>query len=110
MERIWRFESNRDAATAFEQQVGYVFRDGEFNSPWIVPAELSYQSSVAGQYYYACSTFEGQPWPGCAYVAQYGEYTVHFQTSMLPNLMTYPDLENVLRAIDERMKDHIGDE
>jgi hypothetical protein len=103
LERIWRFMSSEDASQAFEHQMRYVFRNGEFNTPWAVPAELSYHSSVASQFHYACATFDGQPSPGCAYVAQYGVHVVHFQTSMLPGLMTYSDLENVLQAIDERM-------
>jgi hypothetical protein len=109
LERIWRFASSEDASQAFERQVEYVFRNGEFNTPWTVPAELSYYSSIAGQFHYACATFEGQPSPGCAYVAQYGVYIVHFQTSILPGLMTYPDLENVLQAIDERMAHYVDD-
>jgi len=103
-ERIRRFESVQDSADEFMRQSKIVFRDSEFNTPWIVPAEFSYHSSGADQFHYACSTFEGQPWPGCAYIAQYGKYFVHFQTSMLPGLMTYADLEKVLRTIDERME------
>ena len=109
LERIWRFTSSEDASQAFERQMGYVFRNGEFNTPWTVPVELSYYSSVADQFHYACATFEGQPSPGCAYVAQYGVYVVHFQTSMLPGLMTCSDLENVLQAIDERMAQYVDD-
>jgi hypothetical protein len=108
-ERIRRFESAQDAADEFERQSKIVFRDSEFNTPWIVPAECSYHGSGADQFHYACSTFEGQPWPGCAYIAQYGKYFVHFQTSMLPGLMTYADLEIVLRTIDEQMEQHLGD-
>jgi hypothetical protein len=109
LERIWRFENSEDASQAFERHMRYVFRDGEFNTPWTVPTELSHDSSVAGQFHYACATFEGQPWPGCAYVAQYRMYVVHFQTSMLPGLMTYTDLGKVLQAIDEQMEQHLGD-
>lgn len=110
IERIRRFETAQGAADEFNRQSKIVFRHDEFNTPWIVPAEISYHSLLADQSHYACSTFDGQSWPGCAYIAQYGEYFVHFQTSMLPDLMSYTDLENVLQSIDERMEQHVGGE
>jgi hypothetical protein len=108
LERIWRLASSEGASQAFESQVGSVFRDGEFNTPWMVPAEFSYSSPTADRYHFACATFEGQRIPGCAYVAQYKTYVVYFQTSMPPDLMTYVDLENVLQAIDERFALYVG--
>ncbi len=108
-ECIRRFESPQGAADEFRRQSGIVFRNGEFNTPWAIPSELSYQSPVADQFYCACSTYEGEYWPRCACIARYGVYFVHFGTHMLPGLMTHTDLENVLQAIDERMEQHLGE-
>jgi hypothetical protein len=107
VESIRRFESAQGAADEFKRQSGIVFRNGEFNTPWATPPELAYQSPLADQFYCACSTYEGEPWPSCACIARYGVYFIHFNTHMLPSLMTYTDLENVLQAIDERMEHSI---
>jgi len=103
-ERIRRFRTAQSAAEEFERQTRLVFRDGEFNTPWMTPQELSYESQVADQFYCACSVYESQPWwPRCACIAQYDVYFVHVSAPMLPGLMTYADLEQILESIDEKM-------
>jgi hypothetical protein len=103
-ERIRRFRTEQGAAEEFVRQTRIVFRDSEFNTPWMTLQELSYESPVADRFYCACSVDESQPlWPHCACIAQYEVYFVQVSTPMLPGLMTYADFEQILEAIDEKM-------
>ena len=103
-ERIWRYRTVHAASRGFDQRVRSVFRENEFHSPWVWPDELAYQSSAANRYRIGCSISKGQVLPGCAYVAQYGPYVIHFQAGISPNVMSYADFIHVLEAIDERME------
>lgn len=102
-ERIRRFEDEQGASNEFARQMRLVFSKTEFNTPWTVPEEIAFTSSSAEEFYYACSRFEGLPWPDCVYIARYGIYFAHFKTGMFTDYMSYSDFENVLKAIDDRM-------
>jgi hypothetical protein len=100
---IQRFKNTRRAKNEFTRKVKQVFRVTDFNSPWEVPDELSYTSSVADEFYYACSWRVGSSWPDCAYIARYDTYFSLFYTDMIPGYMNYADFEKVIMAVDERM-------
>ena len=102
-EGIQRFLDTQSAAEEFSRQLGIVFIETEFDTPWVIPDELNFESFSASRSYYACSQSEGIPWQECAYIAQYGTYFVHFNTGMVPGYMSLDDFERVLQAIDDKM-------
>jgi hypothetical protein len=112
-EVIRQFNSSRAAAERYGHDIAVTFRDTEWNTPWVAPVELSFESSVADQYHYACSMLgEGEHAKlGCAYVAQYEVYVVYFGIAIYDTAaITYTDLNAVLEAIDERFAQYVGNE
>lgn len=107
-EQIHRFWSVNDAVEEFERQMGLAFAVGKYDTPWVVPAELPYQSSAADRVFFACSVHGSIPM--CRMIGQYDEYFVIFNTHMSPDFMTYEDLERVLQAIDERMAHYLAED
>ena len=104
--RLRQFDGLRSAAGEYERRVDTTFRDTEGYTPWDPPAGLSFQSALADQYRYACST-EGVgelARPVCAYVAQYEVYVVDFRVDIGDStVITYTDLLPIFQAIDERI-------
>jgi hypothetical protein len=70
---------------------------------WSTPDQLRYQSPVAEQVRFACSTEADDGRQVCQAVGQYGRYMTRFHTFMTLNTMTLSDFERILVAIDERM-------
>jgi hypothetical protein len=99
-EQIYRFESREEAAKEYDRRLTADFRQGAYDTPWIVPSEVS-RSTAADQSFLACSEQGGIPM--CQFIGQYEEYIVLFTTHMPPSFMTYTDLEHVLQAIDQQM-------
>ncbi len=103
---IQRFSNSRAAAREYEQRIAVTFRirDREYDTPWEVPAELSFDSSVADRYRYGCATVGYYSRVECEYVAQYRLYIVSFSVAIYnTNVITSTDLLPVFQAIDERM-------
>ncbi|MGB9873183.1 MAG: hypothetical protein ACPLYD_16195 [Anaerolineae bacterium] len=95
-QEVHRFASVREAVREFKRQ-----KSISFPKDWVVPAELPYQSPSVDQFYLACG-IEGSI-QMCRAIWQYKEYFVRFNTHMSPELMSYADLERVLKTIDERL-------
>lgn len=107
--RIQRLGNSRVAAIEYAHKVGVAFRETEWGTPWIAPAGLAFESTVADQYRYACSIEFGQP--KCAYIAQYGVYVLEFYVDLYDtSVITYTDLLPIFQAIDERIMLAIGNE
>jgi hypothetical protein len=113
IEEIRQFNNSRAAVERYEHEMVVTFRDTEWNTPWVVPAELSFESAAADQYHYACS-MQGEgnlAQPGCAYVAQYGVYVVYFGIAIYDTAaITYAGLSPVMEAIDERFAQYVINE
>lgn len=112
-EVIRQFDNSQAAAKRYEHELAVTFRDEEWNTPWVAPVELAFESSTADQYRYACSMVgEGElAQPRCAYVAQYGVYVVHFGVAIYDTaVITYAELTPVFEAIDERFAQYVGNE
>jgi hypothetical protein len=109
--RIQRFSDPTAATKEYRQKTDIAFRKTEWNTPWTVPAELVFESAIADPYRYACS-MEGAgelARPECAYVAQYGVYTLEFYIDFYDtNVITYTDLLPILQAIDGQMEQHLN--
>jgi hypothetical protein len=110
--RIYRLRSENRAAKVFEQQLSAEFNSRSVASvtPWQIPPELPYVSSVADQFYFAChmTNINGLS-QVCEAMGQYEEYLVIFHTHVAPDFMTYADIEVILKAIDERMANRAND-
>lgn len=110
---IRQFDSPRAAAREYERRVDVTFRvrDEKWGTPWVAPDELSFESPAADKYRYACATEGYFPQINCAYVAQYGVYTLDFDVKLYDTkVITYADLLPVFQAIDERMMSTLNSE
>jgi hypothetical protein len=88
------------------QRQGYLFPSGQKLRQ--IPAEWTYQSPIADDWQFACIDYGQGKRMWCAAMAQYDEYISVLNTTMSPEHMTMKDIENVLRAIDERMARALG--
>jgi hypothetical protein len=105
---IQQFDSLQAAVREYKRKAEIAFRDKKWNTPWMAPSGLLFESSIADQYRYGCSEVFDQP--RCVYVAQYEVYVLSFDISLYDtNAITYTDLLTVFQAIDKRMEQHMGD-
>lgn len=104
--RVYEYKSERQAAKEFEKQLPHRFNSSSIASytSWQPPQELSYTSTVADQFYFAChkGSVNGIK-TVCQAMGQYGNYLVVFHTYLVPEYMTYSDIESILQTIDARM-------
>ncbi|NIN68303.1 MAG: hypothetical protein GTO63_27065 [Anaerolineae bacterium] len=108
---VYRFSDDpRCAATGYQKQVRGWFARWDEMSPWAVPAELPYRSSVADQYRFNCCSRPDDSHQVCQAAAQYEEYVVVFLAHLSPDCMTFTELESILVAIDGRMAPYLGKE
>ena len=109
-QEVYRYRNALDAAILFQLEFsGRGFSKWYMTSPWIVPAEWSYESPAADRFKFACGEVDvpGRHWK-CKAVAQYDEYISVFVTHLSPEDMTLQDVEQILAAIDERMALFLG--
>lgn len=105
-EEAERFQCTQQAADEFQSWKDREFAERKYSYGWTPPSELPYQSPIADQYYLACGNESGIQM--CRAIGQYQEYLVLFNTHMAPSIMTYADLERILRAIDDRMTTYLS--
>lgn len=75
-------------------------------SDWVGPAQLSYETSIADQFHFACipSELDGIPAYTCSALGQYGDMTSVLYANVFQSQgFTWEDMERVLGAIDDRM-------
>jgi len=109
MHVVCRYKNDLQATGSFYVDNEFPKRDSVV-TPWAVPEEWSYTSPVADRFKFACAELETlRRFRNCTAVAQYDEYISIFSTNVSPEYMTLEDLERVLRAIDERMTQHLKD-
>lgn len=78
------------------------FDSREDETAWYVPPEFNYEGPIANHYRFGCRTHVPSGVQSCLMVGQYGVYLTQFYTDMSP-IMTYRDLERILRTIDNKM-------
>ncbi len=105
-ETIERFKNSRRARDEFSSQKDFLFKKTEFQGPYEIPEELPYESDVADRFHFACWRPEYTPMLGCGYLAQYGPYLVQFNFGWDLDTLTAPELEKVLREIDDKMANY----
>jgi len=102
MMKIQRFRRAKVAGREHAQNISAAFRDAEWQTPWILPVGLVFESAGATQYRVACSVEMGQP--ECAYIAQYDVYALEFYVDFWnTKVFSYTDMLPILHALDEQM-------
>lgn len=98
---VYRFKNAALAASAFQrmQSDRYFFAEAEDYASH--PRNWQYRSPVADDWRFACTS-------GCGVIARYDEFVSAFGASMTTPSMTPAALEDVLRAIDQRMVEKLG--
>lgn len=103
-QEVYRFSGgSRCAAMGYREETPVWFARSGASSPWSVPGELPYQSTVADQFRFSCQAQATSTLRQCQGVGQYQQYIVVFRTYMSPECMTFAQLERILLAIDQRM-------
>jgi len=113
---IYRFRDSQTAAKKYHNLPGW-FYNADRITPYEVPDWMQYQSSVADQSRFACADFYGG-YPEvhsrrCVVIGQYEEYVsaISFSISPPESMAGYTMLlEQILRAIDERMALYLTDD
>lgn len=110
-ENVYQYASRRKAARHYARfERDYFNDDSVYNlTPWELPAELPYGSSVANQSRFGCAEKSfGYRSTICGFLGQYEEFLV-FSTATVAaegeQYMTMAELEPILRAIDQKMAD-----
>ena len=109
MQEVYRFRSVEWAAQEYRDQLPILFNNNSaaMLTTWELPNELPYQSLAAAQSHFACGQSEITNQWGCRFLGQYDEYLVIFST-FIGEEMTYTDLDQILKAIDERMANYLA--
>ncbi|NKQ35861.1 MAG: hypothetical protein HF973_09635 [Chloroflexi bacterium] len=107
---VYQYKSGRQAAKEFKRLLPIEFNSNSIASytPWQPPQELPYTSTVANQFYFAChkNSINGVS-TICQAMGQYENYLIVFHTHLVPEYMTYTDIESILQTIDNRMATYL---
>ena len=99
---VYREWDERKALRSWRSLTDSYFNVREGWTAWILPSELTYQSSLADQLRLGCTTEYATEQQRCQFTAQYEVYIVWFDID-ISKVMTYSDLERLLKDIDHRM-------
>lgn len=110
-QEVYKYRNELEASGVYDRE----FQAREFPrykmiSPWAVPDEWSYESTVADRLTFACGEPDLRPYEAtvCVAVAQYDEYISVLVTHPTPDNITLGQVERLLMAIDERMAQYLG--
>lgn len=111
-EDVFRYASQRKAARHYDRFERDYFNDNSVYTltPWTLPVELPYVSTVANQSRFACAKKEfGYRSTICIFIGQYEEFLV-FATATIEaegvDYMEFSELEVILKAIDQAKANH----
>jgi hypothetical protein len=104
---VYREWDERRALRSWRSLTNSYFNVREGWTAWVLPPDLTYQSSIADQLRLSCRTEYVTGQQRCQFTARYGVYIVWIVTDM-SEVMTYSDFERILREIDHRMADCLG--
>lgn len=110
---LFLYRDKEYAAEKYKQYLPAQFNSAFRLTSWEMPTELNYQSKVADQFQFACANFQNasddsKHYTRCVAMGQYERVVSAFSTYISPDAMSsYTDLENVLKAIDKRMAEHL---
>ncbi|MEA3439848.1 MAG: hypothetical protein U9R58_06165 [Chloroflexota bacterium] len=92
---IYVYKSATEAKRSFEKQVLPLI--GE------TPPRWDYVSEFADQSDFACYTYAYPAYPNCEWTARYDRYIVVFYSWLVPEKMTFNELEDIIRVIESKM-------
>ena len=111
-EDVFQYASQHKATRHFNRFEDDYFNDNSvYNlTPWMIPDELPFISTVADQSHFACAEKSfGYESTICIFLARYDEFLV-FSTATIKaegkEYMDFSELEVFLEAIDQTMADH----
>lgn len=99
-EEVINWRSTTDAKGEFDLHLKSAFDVDQYMGPWWTPNDL-YISSKAQNYHAACGV-DGKIYQ-CRMVATYGGYSVFFRAEVSEQGITMSNVNDLLRAIDQRM-------
>ena len=102
---VYRYLSTGIARRTFEKVYLAMARSLDPVSEW------TYQSQIAEQSHFGCGNMAGNVGVYCQWGGQYEEYIVVFGARVPPgevSLANIEQMEEVVRAIDERMAEYLG--
>jgi len=115
---VFRYSSIRRAAWHYRRLEEGFNDNNPRTTPWITPEELSFSSTVAEQWRFACadSTFSPAPEFGkvrtiCKYLAQYDEFLVYVTMTIRVDEQEMASLDDVygfIEAVDQKMAQYLG--
>lgn len=100
-----------DAINSFADLRGLIFRTSsqEPSTPYKPPAEITYQSPIADDFYLACGV---DIFLLCRSLSRYRNYLIELFMPVISEYentgMTYPEVEAVLRALDTKVGKQLG--
>jgi hypothetical protein len=97
---VYNYGTSEEAARVFKK----IYEPRVFDD---LPPGWSNPSFFANQYKVGCYDWEGREPYACTWTAQYQEFIVQLDTWIIPNRMTFKDLEYIALAVDERMKNYL---
>jgi len=116
-ESIWRAYTIDDAKEKYNElsqefEAPRISTDGHIYVDFLVPAEISFRSSVADEYNLACGWWDR---PYCLVIARYRNYVVKLRIDQKAEFdgvqadgMTYAEIETLIRAMDAKFVEFYG--
>jgi hypothetical protein len=102
LQDVYRGANYKDTSDGYFELMTDWFHVDKGNTEWYLPLRFRYKNTIADRYRFGCATVRHNGIEFCQFVGQYGLYITRFQTVMSSG-MTYDDLEQILRIIDDKM-------
>lgn len=106
IEDVYRFESERQAKSAYMEEVESWFTPTNYQSEWTIPQELDNLAINAAQYRVGCNDLKSGGRLQCQYVSRYGPYIIRFLGGM--RALTHEDFIGLINGIDQRATSCLG--
>ena len=103
-QEVYRRPNDNEASMKYK-----VYLRGEFNKSFASTPEITFQSKIADEYYFACGV---DVVPSCGMLARYHNYFVYFyfdlSTKEEPGGLTYSEIEHVLEALEAKVSNALS--
>jgi hypothetical protein len=105
-QEAYRFESERQANSAYKDSVESWFTPAEHETNWAVPQELVGLEVNADQYHVGCNDLKNDGFEQCQFVAIYGPYVIRFFAGMRG--LSYESFIDIVKEVDSRATSCLG--
>ena len=106
-QEVYRRPTAEDASEKFKEYLSGSFNESKIRQPFVPfspPPEITFQSQIADEYYFACGVDEA---PQCKMLARYRNYFVYFYFDVSIEEsrggLTYPEIVTVLEALEAKV-------